>query len=268
MWLCGEIPREKRHLADLTGGRLSGGLSLLSKIKRDIRGFTQTWCVPPSARQGKWEAWGERGGKGARSGLGDKVEGQGRPRDRELAGGLRQGQVPAESGRRCGRQARRGEAGAASASGSRARRPARPGQPGAPASPPPATAAAERQHPPERRPGLRRRLPPAGGERRRPLRPSTCRGPLGGRRGEQEQPLVSTPRGEGAPASAASPRAPRVQRRHPFKGLLRAVRTAAPATPAGPRDSRRPSAPRARPTPRRPTARPGRPCPGCAGAAC
>lgn len=108
MWLCGEIPREKRHLADLTGGRLSGGLSLLSKIKRDIRGFTQTWCVPPSARQGKWEAWGERGGKGARSGLGDKVEGQGRPRDRELAGGLRQGQVPAESGRRCGRQARRG----------------------------------------------------------------------------------------------------------------------------------------------------------------
>jgi hypothetical protein len=64
-----------------------------------------------SPEQGRWEAWGEGGGEdGRETWVDDKVEGQSPQRDRELAGELRQRQVPAESGRRCRRQARQGDA--------------------------------------------------------------------------------------------------------------------------------------------------------------
>lgn len=297
-------------LANLTGEGLSGSCLFLKNKNENKRFHTR---IPPESpkesglRAGKVGDLG-RGGMGARSGLGDKVEGQSRQRDRELAGELRQRQVPAESGRRCRHQARRGRPGVTSASRSRARRRACPQEPGARASPPPAegaaetvAAAAERQHPLERRPRLCSCLPLPGGERRRPppapppVRPQRAartrapglhlpRAPGSGGRGEEKvretgaretpSPGLHSAR-RGTPANTTSPRAPCTRfpssGAAPLKaGLSRAVSTPAPSTAAGPRDSRRPSAPRALPGPRRGHARaaPGPPAdPAAAGRA-
>lgn len=219
---------------------------------------------------------------------------------------LRQRQVPAASGRRGGLGARRGRPGVTSASRTRARRRARPEQPGARASPPSAegaagtvAAAAQRQHPLERRPRLRSRLlrreesaaarspssrsppPPApppvrprGAANTRAPQPFPAAGSRAGGAGREG----ARDRGPEAPSSGLHSARSRDARQH--REPARRGSPSSGATPllgggailrgehAGPVDPGRPSAPSARPGPRRRPRAPAGPCPGCAGTAC